>query len=263
MGSTPSTTSSSGPSPSGCGWRGCWSTRRTASATGGGFDNGLGFTLTMGAGTWAGNSISDNLSYRHFLNITRLARLIPPREPDRATQLFGHYLRDLRTVNRGSPRIPRKKPARRRRGPATPDGAVASDGGRSRHDRGRPRRAASSSRPRYLPASAASPAPSSFADDPAQAQQAAGQSLLGIADQRVHGERGARRDRLCHRPRAVRRRARRPGRKGPARPVLGRGRDGHRGGQRQRAREGAAAADRHPNAGSRTPAPRAARAAPT
>ena len=39
--------------------------------TGGGFDNGLGFTLTMGAGTWAGNSISDNLSYRHFLNITR------------------------------------------------------------------------------------------------------------------------------------------------------------------------------------------------
>ena len=50
---------------------------------GGGFDNGLDFTLTMGCGTWAGNSISDNLSYRHFLNITRLARLIPPREPDR------------------------------------------------------------------------------------------------------------------------------------------------------------------------------------
>ena len=51
--------------------------------TGGAFDNGLGFTLTMGAGTWAGNSISDNLSYRHFLNITRLARQIPPREADR------------------------------------------------------------------------------------------------------------------------------------------------------------------------------------
>lgn len=49
--------------------------------TGGGFDNGLGFTLTMGAGTWAGNSISDNLSHRHFLNITRLARVIPPNEP--------------------------------------------------------------------------------------------------------------------------------------------------------------------------------------
>lgn len=49
--------------------------------TGGGFDNGLGFTLTMGAGTWAGNSISHNLSYRDFLNITRLARVIPACEP--------------------------------------------------------------------------------------------------------------------------------------------------------------------------------------
>ena len=58
--------------------------------TGGGFDNGLNFTLTMGAGTWAGNSISDNLSYRHFLNITRLARVIPLREPTEE-QLWGHY----------------------------------------------------------------------------------------------------------------------------------------------------------------------------
>lgn len=58
--------------------------------TGGGFDNGLGFTLTMGAGTWAGNSISDNLSYRNFLNITRLARVIPAREPT-TDELFGTY----------------------------------------------------------------------------------------------------------------------------------------------------------------------------
>lgn len=57
---------------------------------GGSFDNGLGFTLTMGAGTWAGNSISENLSYRHFLNTTRLARVIPPREPAE-DELFGGY----------------------------------------------------------------------------------------------------------------------------------------------------------------------------
>lgn len=57
---------------------------------GGSFDNGLGFTLTMGAGTWAGNSISENLSYRHFLNLTRLARVIPPREPGEE-ELFGGY----------------------------------------------------------------------------------------------------------------------------------------------------------------------------
>lgn len=61
-----------------------------AIGNGGSFDNGLGFTLTMGAGTWAGNSISENLSYRHFLNTTRLARVIPPREPTE-DELFGPY----------------------------------------------------------------------------------------------------------------------------------------------------------------------------
>lgn len=57
---------------------------------GGSFDNRLGFTLTMGAGTWAGNSISENLPHRHFLNITRLARVIPPREA-REEDLFGSF----------------------------------------------------------------------------------------------------------------------------------------------------------------------------
>jgi sulfoacetaldehyde dehydrogenase len=61
-----------------------------AIGNGGSFDNGLGFTLTMGAGTWAGNSISENLSYRHFMNITRLARVIPPREPSEQ-ELFEHF----------------------------------------------------------------------------------------------------------------------------------------------------------------------------
>ena len=41
-------------------------------ATGGSFDNALPFSLSMGCGTWGGNSISDNLNYRHFLNITRV-----------------------------------------------------------------------------------------------------------------------------------------------------------------------------------------------
>ncbi len=50
-------------------------------ATGGSFDNGLPFSLSMGCGTWGGNSFSDNLNYRHFLNITRIVRTIPAREP--------------------------------------------------------------------------------------------------------------------------------------------------------------------------------------
>lgn len=61
-----------------------------AMATGGSFDNGLPFSLSMGCGTWGRNSISDNLNYRHFLNITRIARTIPPLEPSE-DELFGRY----------------------------------------------------------------------------------------------------------------------------------------------------------------------------
>ena len=58
---------------------------------GGGFDNGLNFTLTMGCGTWGGNSISENLSYKHFLNITHVVRRIPERVPSEE-ELFGAYI---------------------------------------------------------------------------------------------------------------------------------------------------------------------------
>lgn len=59
-------------------------------ATGGGFDNGLPFSLSMGCGTWGGNSFSDNLHYRHFMNITRIVRTIPPNEPG-LEDVFGDY----------------------------------------------------------------------------------------------------------------------------------------------------------------------------
>ena len=59
-------------------------------ATGGSFDNGLPFSLSMGCGTWGGNSFSENLHYKHFLNITRIVRTIPPREPS-PDEIFGAY----------------------------------------------------------------------------------------------------------------------------------------------------------------------------
>jgi sulfoacetaldehyde dehydrogenase len=63
-------------------------------ATGGSFDNGLPFSLSMGCGTWGGNSISDNLNYRHFLNITRVVRpLRAPRPEPTEEDLFGAYRR--------------------------------------------------------------------------------------------------------------------------------------------------------------------------
>jgi sulfoacetaldehyde dehydrogenase len=57
---------------------------------GGSFDNGLNFTLSMGCGTWGRNSISENLNYRNFINITHLVRTIPPDEPTEEA-LFGAY----------------------------------------------------------------------------------------------------------------------------------------------------------------------------
>ncbi len=59
-------------------------------ATGGSFDNGLPFSLSMGCGTWGRNSFSDNLNYRHFLNITRIARPTPERVPA-DDEIFGRY----------------------------------------------------------------------------------------------------------------------------------------------------------------------------
>jgi sulfoacetaldehyde dehydrogenase len=60
-------------------------------ATGGNFDNGLPFSLSMGCGTWGRNSFSDNMHWRHFLNITRIARTIPERVPAEET-IFGAWL---------------------------------------------------------------------------------------------------------------------------------------------------------------------------
>jgi sulfoacetaldehyde dehydrogenase len=57
---------------------------------GGGFDNGLNFTLSMGCGTWGGNSISENLNYKHFLNITHLVTTIAEDKPNEQG-LFGAY----------------------------------------------------------------------------------------------------------------------------------------------------------------------------
>jgi sulfoacetaldehyde dehydrogenase len=57
---------------------------------GGGFDSGLNFTLSMGCGSWQKNSISENLSYRHFLNITHLVTPIAPDQPSEEA-LFGPH----------------------------------------------------------------------------------------------------------------------------------------------------------------------------
>ena len=59
-------------------------------ATGGSFDNGMPFSLSMGCGSWGGNSIDDNLNYRHFMNITKVVEPIPEVVPS-VDGLFADY----------------------------------------------------------------------------------------------------------------------------------------------------------------------------
>jgi sulfoacetaldehyde dehydrogenase len=61
-------------------------------ATGGNFDNGLPFSLSMGCGTWGGNNFSSNLGYRQYLNVTRVAYPIAERVPE-VDALLGDYFR--------------------------------------------------------------------------------------------------------------------------------------------------------------------------
>lgn len=48
-----------------------------SSGLGGGFDNGLNPTATLGCGTWGNNSISENLWWHHLVNIARIAYVMP------------------------------------------------------------------------------------------------------------------------------------------------------------------------------------------
>ncbi|PHQ71607.1 MAG: sulfoacetaldehyde dehydrogenase [Paracoccus sp.] len=59
-------------------------------ATGGAFDNGLPFSLSMGCGSWGGNSIDANLHWRHYLQHTRVVRPIAAREPA-LEDIFSEY----------------------------------------------------------------------------------------------------------------------------------------------------------------------------
>ena len=63
-----------------------------AFATGGSFNNGLPFSLSMGCGTWQKNSIDNNLNYKHFINITKISTTIKGNEP-KLKDFFEDYCR--------------------------------------------------------------------------------------------------------------------------------------------------------------------------
>ncbi len=59
-------------------------------ATGGAFNNGLPFSLSMGCGFWGGNSTDENLHWKHFLQSTKIVREIESREPS-VEDIFSGY----------------------------------------------------------------------------------------------------------------------------------------------------------------------------
>ena len=59
-------------------------------ATGGFFNNGLPFSLSMGCGSWGGNSIDENLNWKHFINRVKIVRVIEEDKPS-LEDLFGDY----------------------------------------------------------------------------------------------------------------------------------------------------------------------------
>jgi len=62
-------------------------------ATGGSFENGLPFSLSMGCGTWGKNNFSENMNYRHYLNVTRVVRPIAERVPKVEDLLKDYFMR--------------------------------------------------------------------------------------------------------------------------------------------------------------------------
>ena len=60
----------------------------------GNWDNGMPFTLTLGCGTWGGNVASENITYKHFLNVTWVSSPIEQVVPT-DEELFGDIMRTL------------------------------------------------------------------------------------------------------------------------------------------------------------------------
>lgn len=56
----------------------------------GNYDNGMPFSMTLGCGTWGGNIVSENITWKHFLNTTWVSQPIEPVVPNE-DKLFGKY----------------------------------------------------------------------------------------------------------------------------------------------------------------------------
>ena len=52
----------------------------SSTSAGGSLTNGFAPTTTLGCGSWGGNSISENLDYKHLMNVSRIGKVIVDKE---------------------------------------------------------------------------------------------------------------------------------------------------------------------------------------
>jgi succinate-semialdehyde dehydrogenase len=61
----------------------------SALTAGGSLTNGFAPTTTLGCGSWGGNSISENLDYKHLMNVSRIGRVITSRKAPTDDEIWG------------------------------------------------------------------------------------------------------------------------------------------------------------------------------
>lgn len=60
----------------------------------GNWNNGMPFTITLGCGTWGGNITSENITWKHYINTTWVAREIKNYRVPSDEELFGHVMKE-------------------------------------------------------------------------------------------------------------------------------------------------------------------------
>lgn len=66
-----------------------------APANGGAFFNGMPSTVSLGCGSWGGNITTENINYKHFLNVTWVSEYFPPVRPT-DEDIFGPYFKQVK-----------------------------------------------------------------------------------------------------------------------------------------------------------------------
>lgn len=67
-----------------------------ASGNGGAFFNGMPSTVSLGCGTWGGNVTTENINYKHFLNVTWVSEYFAPQKPTE-DDIFGSYFKVVKS----------------------------------------------------------------------------------------------------------------------------------------------------------------------